>query len=350
MLEGKETAVSRSAQERRDTVLRVIVADYVHSGEPIGSKALVEKHDLGVSPATVRNDMAALEEEGYIYQPHTSAGRIPTEKGYRAFVDQLVGIKPLSAPERRAIETFLMRATDVDDLVDRSVRLLAQLTHQLALVQYPSHKRSGVRHLELVPVGRGRLLIVIITDTGTVEQRTIEVPDTLTEGDVAALRIVCNAAFGGLKPSELADSAFNGVDLPQTQRAVAEQVARVVSEVVTADVDTRIVMAGTANLVRKGEDFSRSIGPVLDALEEQVALLRLFAEASGTSHQGVSVRIGTETQQQALAETALVAGTYGEEGGSLSHLGVIGPTRMDYPTAMTAVGAVARYLSHFLSN
>src|SRR5207342_3960907 len=124
--------------ERRLAVLRAIVEDYVSTREPVGSKALVERHGLGVSPATVRNDMAALEEEGLIAQPHTSAGRIPTYKGYRFFVDRLTQVKPMSAAERRAIATFLEGAHDLDDVIGRSVRVLAQLTQQVAIVQYPT--------------------------------------------------------------------------------------------------------------------------------------------------------------------------------------------------------------------
>ena len=157
--------------DRKLAVLRAIVEDYVSTTEPVGSKSLVDRHNLDVSPATIRNDMAVLEEQGYIAQPHTSAGRIPTDKGYRLFVDRLSGIKPLSAAERRAIETFLAGAYDLDDVVTRTVRLLAQLTRQVAVVQYPSLTRSAVRHIELVPIAPQRLLLVLITDTGRVEQR-----------------------------------------------------------------------------------------------------------------------------------------------------------------------------------
>ena len=125
-------------EERRLAVLRAIVEDYVSTHEPVGSKALVERHNLGVSPATIRNDMAALEDEGFIAQPHTSAGRVPTDLGYRLFVDRLSGVKPLSPPERRAIHQFLDDAVDLDDVMSRTVRLLAQITRQVALVQYPS--------------------------------------------------------------------------------------------------------------------------------------------------------------------------------------------------------------------
>src|SRR5213593_4451678 len=144
--------------------------------EPVGSKSLVDRHHFDVSPATIRNDMAVLEEQGFIAQPHTSAGRIPTDKGYRLFVDRLSSIKPLSSAERRAIETFLAGAYDLDDVVGRTVRLLAQLTRQVAVVQYPSLARSSVRHVELVALGSQRLLLVLITNTGRVDQRTIETP------------------------------------------------------------------------------------------------------------------------------------------------------------------------------
>ncbi|MGL5862292.1 MAG: heat-inducible transcriptional repressor HrcA, partial [Phycicoccus sp.] len=162
------------SEDRRLRVLRAIVQDYVHTSEPVGSKALLERHQLGVSAATVRNDMAALEEDGLIAAPHTSAGRVPTDAGYRVFVDRLSQIKPMSAAEQRAIAQFLRGAVDLDDVVDRTVRLLASLTRQVAVVQYPSLSRSAVRHVELVPIGGSRLLVVLITTTGRVEQRIVD--------------------------------------------------------------------------------------------------------------------------------------------------------------------------------
>src|SRR4051795_11242178 len=175
-------------EDRKLAVLRAIVADYVSSQEPVGSKALVDRHQLGVSPATVRNDMAALEEEGLIMQPHTSAGRIPTDKGHRLFVDRLSQLKPLSPAERRAITTLLEGAIDLDDVVQRSVRLLAQLTRQVAVVQYPTLSRSTVRHVELVTLSSTRLLLVLILSTGRVEQRVVELPVPLDDETVAAYR------------------------------------------------------------------------------------------------------------------------------------------------------------------
>ena len=162
------------ADDRRLKVLSAIVTDYVRTREPVGSRALVERYRLGVSPATIRNDMAVLEDEGYIHQPHTSAGRVPTEKGYRLFVDQIARIKPLSAPERAAITTLLTGEADLEQVVARAVRVLARLTGQLAVVEYPSLRLTALRHLELVALGPTRVLLVIITDTGRVEAERSE--------------------------------------------------------------------------------------------------------------------------------------------------------------------------------
>ena len=180
-------------EERKLEVLRAIVEDFISTNEPVGSKTLVDRHNLGVSPATIRNDMAALEEEGLIAQPHTSAGRVPTDAGYRMFVDQLTDLKPLSAPEKRAIRAFLDDAVDLDDVLHRAVRTLAQLTRNVAVVQYPSLSRSRVRHIELVELTGSRLMFVLITDTGRVEQRVVELPSPVTEQAVADLRLTLNS-------------------------------------------------------------------------------------------------------------------------------------------------------------
>src|SRR6187431_2613887 len=184
-------------EDRKLAVLRAIVEDYVATEEPVGSKALVERHGLGVSPATVRNDMAVLEEEGFITQPHTSAGRVPTDKGYRLFVDRLTTVKPMSAPEKRAISTFLDGAVDLDDVVGRSVRVLSQLTRQVAMVQYPTLSRSTVRHIELVALAPNRLLVVLILSTGRVEQRLVELAADLEDAVIADLRGQVNRVANG---------------------------------------------------------------------------------------------------------------------------------------------------------
>jgi heat-inducible transcriptional repressor len=332
--------------DRKLGVLRAIVQDYVYTMEPVGSKTLVDRHHLDVSPATIRNDMAVLEEQGYISQPHTSAGRIPTDKGYRLFVDRLSGIKPLTAAERRAIETFLAGAYDLDDVVLRTVRLLAQLTRQVALVQYPSLIRSSIRHIELVPLAAKRLLLVLITDTGRVEQRPVELPETTDEATVAQLRAILNACLDGKKLTEVASSV---AELPERvspeDRPNAAAVFSVILESLVERTEERVVVGGAANLAYA--DFSLGLREVLESLEEQVVLMRLLGES--VDQLAVTVQIGAENPVEGLRTTSLVAAGYGTGEGALARLGVIGPTRMDYPTAIGAVRAVARYVGQILA-
>jgi heat-inducible transcriptional repressor len=332
--------------DRKLAVLRAIVQDYVSTMEPVGSKSLVDRHHLDVSPATIRNDMAVLEEQGYIAQPHTSAGRIPTDKGYRLFVDRLTGVKPLSSAERRAIETFLAGAYDLDDVVLRTVRLLAQLTRQVALVQYPSLTVSAVRHVELVPLAPKKLLLVLITDTGRVEQRTVELPGAIDEDAVAHLRAILNACLDGRKLNEVASVV---AELPgrvePAGRPNAAAVFSVILESLVEHREERIVVGGASNLTLA--DFSQGLREVLESLEEQVVLMRLLGESADEST--VTVRIGAENPVAGLRRTSLVAAGYGTGERALARLGVIGPTRMDYPTAMGAVRAVARYVGQILA-
>ncbi|HEU5354660.1 MAG TPA: heat-inducible transcriptional repressor HrcA [Actinocrinis sp.] len=331
---------------RRLEVLRAIVQDYVSTQEPVGSKALVERHNLGVSPATIRNDMAALEEEGYIHQPHTSAGRVPTDKGYRLFVDRLSNVKPLSSAERSAIHAFLGGAVDLDDVISRTVRLLAQITRQVAVVQYPSLSRSAVRHVELVAITSSRIMLVLITDTGRVEQRFVEtIP--VSEATVADLRARLNALIAGHRLSDVPGRVDDFADqFPHEDRPAVDSLVAALLEVIVEQREERVVLGGTANLTRFRQDFPDTIGPVLEALEEQMVLLKLLGETTGPST--LTVRIGHETGYEGLSATSVVTSGYGRDGDTVAQLGVLGPTRMDYPGTMGAVSAVARYVGRIL--
>ncbi|MHB1434339.1 MAG: heat-inducible transcriptional repressor HrcA [Streptosporangiaceae bacterium] len=332
--------------DRKLAVLRAIVEDFVSTNEPVGSKVLVDRHNLDVSPATIRNDMAVLEERGLIVQPHTSAGRIPTDRGYRLFVDRLSAVKPFSTAERRAIETFLAGAYDLDDVVMRTVRLLAQLTRQVAVVQYPSLSRSSVRHVELVPLAHRKLLLVLITTTGRVEQRVVELPGDYDDQAVTRLRAVLNSCLDGHK---LTDVASIVAELPDRveprERANAAAVFSVILETLVERHEEKIVVGGASNLT--AADFSQGLREVLEALEEQVVLMRLLGESDDES--SVTVKIGAENDVLGLRSTSVIATGYGSGDRALAKLGIVGPTRMDYPTAMGAVRAVARYTGKILA-
>jgi heat-inducible transcriptional repressor len=337
-----------NADERRFEVLRAIVADYVATQEPVGSKVLVERYNLGVSSATVRNDMAALEDEGYIAQPHTSAGRIPTDKGYRLFVDGLSDIKPMTSAERRAIQSFLEGAIDLDDVLRRSVRLLAQLTRQVAIVQYPMLDRSSVRHLEVVSITPARLMLVLITDTGRVDQRMVDLGDVVNDDAVSRLRTQLNATMVG---ERLAEASAKVAELPDKAppdlRDAMVRICSVLIESLVDHPDDRLLLGGTANLTRNVADFPGSLRQVLEALEEQVVVLKLLAATrdAGT----VTVRIGEENEAHEMRSTSVVSVGYGSGLAPLGGMGVVGPTRMDYPGTMAAVRAVANYVGDILA-
>lgn len=338
----------RLVSERSLDVLRVIVQDYVASREPVGSKSIVERHTFGVSAATIRHDMALLEEEELIAAPHTSSGRIPTDKGYRVFVNQLADVQPLSAVQRQAIHTFLGNTTDLDEVLLRTVRLLSQLTHQVALVQYPSLSRSRIRHIELVPLGMTRILIVLITDTGRVEQRHIDVSGEIDAEFLGDVRTKLNARLGGLGLVQASESLDHvAEDFPPDRAAFITRIVESLREQVAANRVDKLVMAGAANLATTPEDFGGSIVPVLAAIEEQVMLLRLFAEME-PDQRGLATSIGSENAAFGLGETSVLTSGYSSSHGEFARVGVLGPTRMDYPNNMAAVRAVARYLSRLL--
>lgn len=338
-----------SADERRFEVLRAIVADFVSTQEPIGSKSLVERHNLGVSSATVRNDMAVLEAEGYITQPHTSSGRVPTEKGYREFVDRLDDVKPLSTAERRAIQGFLESGVDLDDVLRRAVRLLAQLTRQVAVVQYPTLSTSTVRHLEVIALTPARLLMVVITDSGRVDQRIVELGDVIDEHQLAQLREMLGQALVGKK---LAAASIAVADLAGRLRGgdrLGDAVGRsatVLLESLVEHTEERLLLGGTANLTRNAADFGGSLRSILEALEEQVVVLRLLAAQQEAGK--VTVRIGHETEAEQIAGTSMVSTAYGTIDTVYGGMGVLGPTRMDYPGTMASVAAVAMYIGEVL--
>ncbi|MDO4820786.1 MAG: heat-inducible transcriptional repressor HrcA [Rothia sp. (in: high G+C Gram-positive bacteria)] len=323
---------------RRLQVLQAIVEEYVHTREPVGSKTLLERHQLGVSSATVRNDMAALEEQGLIQAPHASAGRVPTDRGYRLFVDQISALQPLSDAEKRAIHTLLDSAESVDEMMKTSVRLLSSLTQQVAMVQYPAGPSATVRHIELVSLSSTTVLLILITDSGQVTQRSLTLahtPDELTLARQQLLELYANRPFDRIAAAP-ASAPGTSLLAPLTEalHLLAAQGA-----------SSQVLIAGTSYLAASTVDFRGSIAPVLDALEEQVVLLKLLTDLDH-DERGFAVSIGSENRSESLAETSVVASSYGP--GGAAHVGVVGPTRMDYASTLSKVNAVARYLSKIL--
>ncbi|MDA4894886.1 heat-inducible transcriptional repressor HrcA [Streptomyces sp. MS2A] len=334
--------------ERGLQVLRAIVEDFVETNEPVGSKSIVERHAFGVSAATIRNDMAQLEDEDLIVAPHTSSGRVPTDKGYRVFVDHLAQLRPLSSAQRSAITAFLTDPADLDDVMVRTVRVLTRLTGQVALAQYPSFARAHVTHVELVALAPNRLLTVLVTDAGGVSQRIVTLPADLDDAEIAVVRARLTVLLTGRSVRRGLEGIAALQDSPETTPLGIAQAAlvRAVSEELEEFRQERLVMAGAATLARREHDFRGSIHPLLEAIEEQVTLLRLMSEMV-TDEQGLAASIGAENEAFGLPEASIVASNYMSPGGT-ARVGVMGPTRMDYPSNLAAARAVARYLSRLL--
>ncbi len=334
--------------ERSFEVLRAIVQDYVSTREPVGSKALLERHGFGVSSATIRNDMSILEEEGLIHAPHTSAGRVPTDSGYRLFVDRLNDLKQLSTAERHAMETLLESSVDLDEVLGRSVRLLSQLTNQVAMVQYPTLGKARVRSVELVAVSDTRVMLMLVSDNNRIQQHVVDSGEELDIDFLVQLRGKLNDLIAGAPLADVAKltGGFEQGFSP-SQRNFVGAIVAILLDQVDANRQDKLLLAGTANLARSEGDFGGDITPLLDAIEEQVVLLRLISEMEADQN-GVSLLIGSENSIIGLSQASVLVSGYGNATEPLAKVGLLGPTRMDYSTNISAVRAIARYLSKSL--
>ena len=247
----------------------------------------------------------------------------------------------------QAIDHFLDESVDFDELLGRTVRLLSQLTNQVAIVQYPTLGATRVRHIELVALGNRRALCIVITDNGRIEQRLLDLDTDLSEADLSELRSTINAQVAGKLLTELAESVISlSTSVSPHLSSATNHIASALSDSIQANRQQKLVMAGTANLVRTEEDFHGSIYPVLDAIEEQVILLKLLTEMKADAHE-VAVSIGREHSNSGLEQTSLLATGYTSAGESAT-LGLLGPTRMDYSNNIASIRAVARYLTRVL--
>jgi len=335
--------------ERKRIVLRAVVTEYVSTGQPVGSAHVVAAAGLEVSSATVRSDMGALEELGLIAQPHTSAGRIPTDRGYRWFVDDLRNAPALDSRQREVIEELLGSARDVEDLLARTTTVLSQLTRLVSLVISPAIETSRLRLIELVGLGPLSALLLLVSDTGRVEKHTVELPVGSDERDLDRVRAMLadrlvGRRFGDVGPVLRLLSDEAPADLRAIVRSVAESAVDVREDRVhQVFIGGQAALADDLSLQR--EELSR----LLQLLEERDTLARLLEEAAqGPDDSSPTVRIGGENPIADLRATSLVAQRYRLV--SAGSLGVLGPTRMDYGSALSTVRAVSDQLQRTLDD
>ncbi len=329
------------AAERRATVLKTVVEEYVRTAAPVASQTVTDARDLGVSSATVRNDMTQLEREGYLTQPHTSAGRIPTDQGYRYFVDHFSAARSLPVAQRRAVsEFFATTHRALEDLLHQTSVLLARLTSHAAVVVGPGADAQRVRSAQLVPLESGAVLAVVVLGNGSVER---EVLRTELDGDrVARASAILDATLGGssLTATEAQPSGDADVD-GLVRDAVGLLCVRARS------LSDHLYVGGVSRLAAEQDAFATTAttARLLEMLEEQVVVVSLVRDL--LDH-GVNVSIGSEHDVDELRDCSLVLAPYEVDGEQAGTVGVLGPTRMDYPQALAAVAAVSQQLGRLL--
>lgn len=332
--------------DRKLRILRAIVTEYVADGEPVGSRRVVEVARLDVSAATVRNDMAALEELGYITQPHTSAGRVPTDQGYRRFVDDLAANPALDAPKRELIGELLGSARDVEDLLARTSSVLSQLTRLVSLVIAPAVDASRCKLVELVGLSPQSALLLLVADTGRVEKRTIELPAGTTDADLDRVRTVLGEQVRGRPMGEVHGALRSVVEVsPSDLREVMRAVADATDVGLADDTVHHVVVGGRASLAGEAALERDDLSRILELLEERATLARILTDTEGDEP---LVRIGGENTVEDLRATSLVAQRYRVV--TAGSLGVLGPTRMDYASVLSTVRAVADELQRSLAD
>ena len=333
--------------ERKAAILRAIVEHYVDSAQPVGSQTVTHSAGLGVSAATVRNEMSVLERDGFIAQPHTSAGRIPTDSGYRYYVDHLAGAGALAPAERRRIADFFTSATmAMDDLLHETSQLLARVTAHAAVVVGPQAESVTVRSVHLALLQPRVLLAVVVMSNGAVEKETVILDADATSEDAGIASARLAEYLEGYRLAELPAAKFVGA-LADRADAIATASCEALGAYVARHHDEPLYVGGASRLAAEQESFaSTSASGLLELLEQHVVLGALLRELLGP---GLTVRIGAENELADLRECSLVLAPYLVEGEAIGTVGVLGPTRMDYRKAQAAVSTVSRQLGQQLS-
>jgi heat-inducible transcriptional repressor len=328
--------------ERKAQILRAVVEEYIQTAQPVGSGHVAAAPGVSVSSATVRNEMASLEAEGFLAQPHTSAGRIPTEKGYRSFVDSLTEPSLGHTADQQVREFFDQAHGEIEQMLADTTQLLTGLTDYAAVVVGPAHEAADVRSVQLVALAPQVVLFVAVLGNGAVEKCTVELPSVADETTLAATSAHLSAHLIGHPLDAVA--SVPAPDVPELTPVVAV-VCEAVAVAATSDVDDHVFVNGASRMAA-AFDAVETVRSVLTILEQQLVVVTLLRDVVS---RGLNVAIGTETGMQPLADCALVVAPYTVDGEQVGTVGVLGPTRMNYPQALAAVAVVGQRLGNRLS-
>ena len=337
--------------ERNTAVLRSIIEDFILTNEPVSSKALLERHQFGVSSATIRNDMAVLEEEGYIQAPHTSSGRVPTDKGYRVFVDQMINAEVTAELKKNLLELnrlfskTLDQLTDLDEKLHTSAQLLAKATGEAAVVQYPNLQSTFVRSIEFVKVTENRVLVLLITQADRIAQLIVHLSSDVTDQQLSEFKTsfsqVCSGSSIESLPEKLSNLvAKSKVDVSANVKLLVDGILVLIK----ASKQDKVAFAGASNLVRSEQEFAGGLSSLLETLDEGTDIwnvLNLWKIDAETP----KAIIGSENSVSEFSTSSLLLSGYSNNGAELAKVAVLGPTRMNYAKNLAAVLALSQLLS-----
>lgn len=335
--------------ERKRQVLLAIIQDYILTAEPVGSRTISKKYNIGVSPATIRNEMADLEEMGYIEQPHTSAGRIPSDMGYRYYVDFLMERFRLSKKEEELINRFYHRKiAELEEVVRASGELISKLTSYAAITLGPQFGSSIIKHIDLSTIDEERALLVVVTDTGLVEHRLLDVPGYISPQDLEMVSTVLKEKLRGLALKEATKRVFDEIcDELQIQKAFLHNIFEFIEEVFQDGEDTDVYLDGTLNILKHPEFKNiEKVQSLLSLLHQKQIVKDLI---SGPVPRGLTVKIGTENNYEGIQDCSLITATYSLNDQVVGAIGVLGPTRMHYSKAFSIVEYITEVLSEAIA-
>jgi heat-inducible transcriptional repressor len=334
--------------ERKRRILRAVTDDYIATAEPVGSRTIAKKYKLGVSPATIRNEMADLEEGGYLHQPHTSAGRVPSDKGYRFYVDSLMDLQEITLQDKQRVESeFHQQQVELENIIQRATHLLALMTNYTSLVVAPGMSHSIIRHIQLLPLSDSVILMVLVTEPGFVQTRLIEIVTILTTEKANQLSSFLNNKLQGLTLKDLDLAVLTDIKDQLGDGYLFQGFVEFLQNGLQKQTEEKVYFDGAFHIFNQPEfkDVDRA-KPLLEALEEREGILTICSALARQS--GVAVIIGEENDWTEMKGCSMITSTYSLDGQVIGVVGVLGPTRMEYSRAVSVVEYMAENLSGVL--
>ncbi|WP_438433283.1 heat-inducible transcriptional repressor HrcA [Gorillibacterium sp. sgz500922] len=330
--------------ERQRLILHAIIDDYIGTAEPVGSRSLSKRGDIKFSPATIRNEMADLEELGFLEQPHTSAGRVPSNKGYRYYVDHLIKYGALSSHELTVMKSFFAeRMSQMEQVIQQVASILSGLTNYTSIVLGPEVFSTTLKHLQVVPLNERKAVAIIVTNTGQVENRTVDIPEGIPISEIEKVVNLLNEKLRDVPLLHLRSRLYSeiGAELGRYMNGCEELVGILQEVFESKEEQDRVFLSGATNMLNQPEfkDVDK-VKHILDLLAETPILMKMVSSQS----EGIQVRIGAENNVAAIQDCSLITATYSLEGRNIGTIGILGPTRMEYAKVMGILDHLSKEL------